>query len=517
VGLEGEDCRPCPEAAFNIVMISIAVTVLFMAVILSWVVLLKGDKELFAVRKGRAAKDLVGMAGKQTYKKSSEDQTIDKQASTSGLFDTADASDSRTSAADIMQEISGIDLGNPNDFPTVPRTKPFLNRGLFRSVISFIQIFTGVNNLVSLRYPPVFLVLISFMDIFNLKILPWESLACATTFTIFDQVYIFSCIPAVMLIFIAIFQLYFCLRRASHMSDDAEQSARFLTLRRAQGVKMFVFGMYVILPKLSQMILSTLLCIEVDRVFYVVDDLSVVCGVGLWADNVFFALCLMGLYVVGIPVLAAWMLYRKRNKLKNPVAIIALGFLYQGYDQVNYWFPIVDYLHKLFLIGALQFLPGEYQGAIGMIAVCVFYIIILVRHPFIYKENDLMAQLVQVALYNYLLAGWFTFQEFQEIVVDPFADIVLSTLLIGLVAIILLALLFWTCLRALKIMRGLRRRRQRDRLRAEFSSRELHIDLRGDTSGSFKPVVPEETSQSSSNIAFESSSAKPRPPPPRPY
>lgn len=61
---------------------------------------------------------------------------------------------------------------------------------------------------------------------------------------------------------------------------------------------------------------------------------------GEWGHLVYLAVGFGLVYVAGIPVLFAVLLYRYRNRLEEYVVEMTIGFLYEDYRPQLFWFEV---------------------------------------------------------------------------------------------------------------------------------------------------------------------------------
>jgi hypothetical protein len=91
------------------------------------------------------------------------------------------------------------------------------------------------------------------------------------------------------------------------------------------------------------------------------------------------------------------------------------------------WFELVDIIHKLVLTGIIVFLPQTFQLPFGMIIAVVYFILLLVKDPYVHENNQRLHLVAQVDLFLYMLGGYI-FQERDSL--DPSSDLVVSVVLI---------------------------------------------------------------------------------------
>jgi len=112
---------------------------------------------------------------------------------------------------------------------------------------------------------------------------------------------------------------------------------------------------FLFYPSVSLFSFRVFTCVELDDDrFFLEDDLSVEC---LTPEHTKFAVGIglpaMVFYVLGIPLLMMYMIYRERKSLASPHNMLRIGFLYEGYAQPYWWWEGWVMLRKF---GAIIFI-----------------------------------------------------------------------------------------------------------------------------------------------------------------
>mmetsp|Transcript_31739 Transcript_31739/g.40745 ORF Transcript_31739/g.40745 Transcript_31739/m.40745 type:complete len:1210 (-) Transcript_31739:340-3969(-) len=97
--------------------------------------------------------------------------------------------------------------------------------------------------------------------------------------------------------------------------------------------------LFLLYPSVSLFCFRIFTCIELDDgKYFLEDDLSVQCYT---SEHRKFALGIgcpaVLLYVVGIPILMMYMVFKERNSLGSPHNMLRIGFLYEGYAGPYWW------------------------------------------------------------------------------------------------------------------------------------------------------------------------------------
>jgi len=180
---------------------------------------------------------------------------------------------------------------------------------------------------------------------------------------------------------------------------------------------------------ISSLVLSFFHCYNVQNVSYLVYDFSLLCYDHLWFRYLPLALIMLIIYPIGVPLAFFVLLFRSRNQLKLRETKNWLGFLYEAYYFDQWWFELVDMLHKLFLTSILRFFSVAFQLPTAMSIVILYLIILLVSRPYLRFWNDIFHILAQIYLYLILLAALLRQTSGTA---DNFSDIVLSIFILTL-------------------------------------------------------------------------------------
>lgn len=130
-----------------------------------------------------------------------------------------------------------------------------------------------------------------------------------------------------------------------------------------------VVGLFLIYSSLVTNILSMLSCIKVGDKYYISSNLDIECYTTKHEIYSIFAYLFIGIYGLGIPLLAFLLIFKYRNRLhvsevdseQNEAS--SLSFLFLGYRESKYFWEIIILLRKLGIIMISVFLKesSRYQ------------------------------------------------------------------------------------------------------------------------------------------------------------
>eukprot|EP00947_MAST-08B_sp_MAST-8B-sp1_P001648 g1648.t1 len=106
--------------------------------------------------------------------------------------------------------------------------------------------------------------------------------------------------------------------------------------------------------------------------WYMTADFSLRCYDTTYNGMLALAILLMVLFVCGIPVLFAFLLYKKRHSLEEPATKKLLGMLYMSYKPEAYWFESVQMTFKLALWMSLALFKDDPQLKIAIALLVCF-------------------------------------------------------------------------------------------------------------------------------------------------
>ena len=100
--------------------------------------------------------------------------------------------------------------------------------------------------------------------------------------------------------------------------------------------------------------------------YYMVADYGLKCYDSAYNGMMVLAVAVVVFFSFGIPLLFAFVLYKRREALDSPATKQYLGMLYLSYKPECYWFESVQMLFKLALWASLTFLKDDPQVKIAL-------------------------------------------------------------------------------------------------------------------------------------------------------
>eukprot|EP00455_Lapot_gusevi_P049496 TRINITY_DN7029_c0_g2_i2.p1 TRINITY_DN7029_c0_g2~~TRINITY_DN7029_c0_g2_i2.p1 ORF type:complete len:453 (+),score=112.27 TRINITY_DN7029_c0_g2_i2:713-2071(+) len=167
-----------------------------------------------------------------------------------------------------------------------------------------------------------------------------------------------------------------------------------------------IVTLFFVHPSITQQTFLMLSCKKIgikDADFYLVPDLSRQCWTGehyKWLWGLAFPMFL--LYVVGIPLVAAFLLYRHRNNLSDQTIKYKYYFLYTGYEDKWFFWELVVIVRKILLVLISVFFVYNLhiQTLMALLLVVVSILMHVYAQPF---SDDLVDLLEFVSLLTTLM------------------------------------------------------------------------------------------------------------------
>jgi hypothetical protein len=203
-------------------------------------------------------------------------------------------------------------------------------------IVGFLQIATNLAYVVEVPWPSYYSTFINAFDVVNLDFLPWQSVGCVSSLNFYVKFVMLTIIPLVILMFIAIFFLIpMCLLDRAQGGLIQYRTARNRARRKFW--KLALFTSFLMYPIVSRSVLSIFICKDVVGVYYMNADFSIVCFDDAWNRILPYAVLMICIYPIGIPLFFVTTLYSYRERLMEPGVRVQLGFLYEAYHVEMWW------------------------------------------------------------------------------------------------------------------------------------------------------------------------------------
>jgi hypothetical protein len=191
-------------------------------------------------------------------------------------------------------------------------------------LITTFQICTTVHVSMKVTFPVQFMRYLNAMSVVNLNVVALVPLSClqSSRYTFIDKLVMVTLGPIALSLLIALigaveYQRCAYRSRGDHNVKEAlnKVTSRYLT--------MFLFLTYLVLPYVATTIFQTFLCTNVDPQnsdtdtsdLYLTADMRISCDSDYYRSGVGYAAVMAVLYVGGIPLMYALLLYRSRSEI----------------------------------------------------------------------------------------------------------------------------------------------------------------------------------------------------------
>ncbi|GMI00735.1 hypothetical protein TrVE_jg11097 [Triparma verrucosa] len=292
---------------------------------------------------------------------------------------------------------------------------------IVKIITAYFQVAGGLSFVYGLKFPKFFSTVTNWVGgIFSLNFIAFMPLGCSAPVNHYTSLLVYTGLPILLgIVLIA----------SSKLASKPELRNKIF--------EVFLTMTFILLPSVSVKIFSTFACKDFDdgKSFLKV-DYSIACDEGpeywfYWT----YAMAMIAVYPVGIPLMYFILVYRKRDlleceqgqleesmsdnaALKEALKIRAkneeenetlksLRFLYGAYEPKYWWFEIFETLRKLALTGFLVFLaPGTAaQIAISMLMGLATLRVQSGTKPYIEAVNDKFAEVAMWQLFLTMFAA----------------------------------------------------------------------------------------------------------------
>jgi hypothetical protein len=152
---------------------------------------------------------------------------------------------------------------------------------------------------------------------------------------------VITLVPPVLLIIITgcFFALLKCVDKRDQSDSNAGRRARHKY--RQDYWRIILFTLFLLYPGMSSKVMSIFVCEDVNGVSYLTADFTLICGDATYNRFMGFAIPMVLIYPIGVPVFFFALLWTNRRILDTPDVMERLGFLYKAYDKTVWWFELV--------------------------------------------------------------------------------------------------------------------------------------------------------------------------------
>jgi uncharacterized membrane protein YgcG len=129
-------------------------------------------------------------------------------------------------------------------------------------------------------------------------------------------------------------------------------------------------------PGVSLKILRMFRCREIEGRYWLVADMRLQCYTRRWGGYAVYAVLMMVVYVIGLPITIFMILFRRRHRLfgeSSERARLKFGFLYVVYGENAWWWEVEELVRKLFLTAVVVLMDaGSPLQVVLAVLVCAW-------------------------------------------------------------------------------------------------------------------------------------------------
>lgn len=260
----------------------------------------------------------------------------------------------------------------------------------------------------SVEFPANFTSFISSLGFINLDFVEALPLDCYMENNYIRQLVVMTCTPIILslLLFMAS-KIYECVKPDHKDAIHTHYFSFFLVLT------------FLVFPSVSGKIFRTFSCDELDNgKSYLRADYSIDCDSNEYSFGIYWAILMIFIYPVGIPLLYFCLLYSKRNELNPDIdekveaeelealklemreendSLASISFLFDAYEPQLWWWEVLECVRRLLLTGMMVFfLEGTaVQIVIGIMIALASVKVYGFYLPFIDDGDDVLAEVAQ--------------------------------------------------------------------------------------------------------------------------
>jgi hypothetical protein len=191
-------------------------------------------------------------------------------------------------------------------------------------LITTFQICTAMRVSMKVKFPLGFTRYLNAMSVVNLNVVALVPLTCAAraNYTFIDKLVMVTLGPIALSLLIALIGAVEY-QRCAYRSRGDDNMTEALNKVTSRYLTMFLFLTYLVLPYVATTIFQTFLCTNVDPQsndtdasdLYLTADMRISCDSDYYRSGVGYASVMAVLYVGGIPLMYALLLYRSRHEI----------------------------------------------------------------------------------------------------------------------------------------------------------------------------------------------------------
>jgi hypothetical protein len=398
----------------------------------------------------------------------------------------------------LRDEPDAINMDMPS--PTMfQRSRAWLHRkykelrAQFKILITTYQIVSTVPGNLDVEFPGSFTSFLKAFSVFNLNVIAVVPFSCTNHYTYIDKLVASTLFPVALTLLLALLWLLEAGWQATRSSWNDSRVQQQLDALRDQYLTYFFFLTYLVLPSVSTTIFQTFLCTNVDPRgedndaydSYLIADMSISCTSPYYYKGVVYAVAMLLVYVVGIPLMYFVLLYYNREEIAQRDAPLAvegsedpllkpeqvpddagapteaqlaepsgargvtskaqrLSFLWDAYEPQYWYWEVVETTRRLMLTAVLSVCgAGSSAQSIFAVLLGLLYIKLYGFYaPYDADSDDILAETGQFQIFFTFLGALI----YQNSLLGSQWNVCVSVVLIVINAVITVVFTYFACL-----------------------------------------------------------------------
>ena len=233
----------------------------------------------------------------------------------------------------------------------------------FKQFISFVQVIASMRYTCGVRFPAQFDGLLAVLSVFDFDVYAALGIPCQNKhYDFIDRMIYVTAAPIILCVIVALAHAAISnMKNDKHSFYYALWFISFFTLANSSTILVEFWQcreFFVPAPESSNY--------DDDKstASYLLSDLSVDCNGERYAQYTVYAILMLFIYPIGLPLLYAFFIWDKKALLGDPIAMQRqvsrrypkvghIIFLFEGYSSRYYWYELADTLRRLCLTAGL--------------------------------------------------------------------------------------------------------------------------------------------------------------------
>jgi len=262
-----------------------------------------------------------------------------------------------------------------------------------RILFGFMQVNAALNITFDVPWSPAFLAFIDFAKLVNIDFM-WITSSfspCSFNASYLDVFYLHMWILPILLAFTLIATGFaYCFVRWNNSDHAMDKKEKMIEL----AIRVMNVTIFLLYPGIGTRIFRLFKCRRIGEFEYLMADYSIVCWEKDHNYAVAVAVFCIFLYVIGIPLLCIFILYKRKLNLDNAKTKAVFGSLYLAYERKYWYWESIEMLKKIILAGGLVIVTvgSSPQVLLGTMVAFVYLLMVVRFEPY----EDILDDYLQI-------------------------------------------------------------------------------------------------------------------------